>query len=85
MKRKIILVDNEVKLSGQCAEIFRALKAGPKTQVQLLRLAPKYTCRISDLRAKLWWLGYIIKCKRIRQGLFEYTLSRNLITRLHDE
>jgi len=76
MKRKTILVDNRVELSGQCAAIFRAPKAGPKTQVQLLRLAPKYTCRISDLRAKPWWLGYIIKCKRIRQGLFEYTMGK---------
>jgi hypothetical protein len=76
MKRQTILIDNQIKLSGQNAAIFLALKAGPKTNVQLSKKALKYTSRISNLRDRLGGLGYSIKCKRIRQSLYEYTMSK---------
>lgn len=58
------------RLSAQCAAILERLRRGPATSVELLNLAPKYTGRISDLRAK----GHRIKATH-EDGLWFYTLD----------
>lgn len=40
------------RLRGQCLLIYNRLRQGPATNVELLKIAPKYTSRISDLRLK---------------------------------
>lgn len=51
------------RLTGQNADVLRALRRGPQSASALAAIALKYTSRISDLREA----GYIIRYDKQRQ------------------
>ena len=59
------------RLAVQGDRILNMLTAGPVTNVDLAKVALKYTSRISDLRKA----GHRITCKRLSGGLTEYRLA----------
>ena len=62
------------RLSRQAREILRLLEAGPCTNVELARVALKYTGRISEIRQA----GYDVRCVSVNRslGLTRYELVR---------
>lgn len=59
------------RLASQNARFLERLRKGPATNVELAKIALKYTSRISSLRTA----GYVIECKRFPKGLSVYTLK----------
>lgn len=59
------------RLVGQNLQILELLKQGPVTNTELVKIALKYTSRLSDLRAA----GYVIECIREKSsGISIYRL-----------
>lgn len=56
--------------------ILEALKEGPKTSLELARIALKYTGRASDVRAKLAGTGWTIKVSPTEHAGAMYELVR---------
>jgi hypothetical protein len=57
--------------------VLEALKEGPKACHELLKIAPKYTGRISNVRAKLAGTGWTIKPPRQGHPEEPYELVRS--------
>lgn len=65
--------EEKARLSRQCAEILGRLQQGPVTNLELSRIALKYTSRISDLRAR----GHVVvvQSRDHSTGLVVYALE----------
>lgn len=59
------------RTKDQTKAIVARLQRGPATNVELAKIALKYTSRVSDARK----LGYTIQCKREKGGLTTYWLE----------
>lgn len=59
------------RLAAQNMRVLARLRSGPATNVELAKIALKYTSRVSALRKA----GYVIQCKRHPRGLSIYTLE----------
>lgn len=49
-----------------------ALSSGPKTNIELAEITPRYGARIYDLRK----LGYAVETKRLHGGVVEYRINK---------
>ena len=67
---------DQPRLTGQNAKIYRLLADKPRTNKELARHSLKYTSRKSDLRRHLAKCGGSITCQRISGGLTLYTMRR---------
>jgi hypothetical protein len=71
--------DERERLSQQCWKILWRLRQGPATNVELARIALKYTGRISDLRAA--GFNITVKSRNRKSGITTYQLKESNATR----